>query len=100
MDKFLLNLNNQDNAEYKKDAPQTSGRESRKRKYRKYDDSYLDFGSTSTNVKDDERSQCVLCMKILVPEYMFPSELKRHLKTNHSNFVGKPCDFFTRKLIA
>jgi hypothetical protein len=32
---------------------------------RKFDDSYLDFGFTSTEVDGEERPQCVLCMKVL-----------------------------------
>lgn len=99
MDKFLLNLNNQDSAKSIDEVPQTSGKGSEKRKRRKYDDSYLDFGFTSINENDKERPQCVLCMKVLAPECMLPSKLKRHLETNHSNFVGKPRNFFKRKLI-
>ncbi|XP_067131393.1 zinc finger BED domain-containing protein 5-like [Centruroides vittatus] len=99
MDKFLLNSNNKDSAESREDVPETSGKGFERRKRRKYDDSYLDFGFTSINENDKERPQCVLCMKVLAPECMLPSKLKRHLETNHSNFVGRPRDFFTKKLI-
>ena len=98
MDKFLLNINKHCRSENKEDAPQTSGGGVTKRKCRKYDDSYLDFGFTSTDVNDEERPQCVLCLKVLAPECMLPSKLKRHLETNHRNMEGKPRDFFTRKL--
>jgi hypothetical protein len=37
----------------------------KKRKNRKYDDSHLDFGLTLREVDDEERPQCVLCMKVL-----------------------------------
>jgi hypothetical protein len=43
----------------------TSGKNVKKSKNRKYDDSYLDFGFTSTEVDGEERPQCVLCMKVL-----------------------------------
>ena len=40
MDRFLLNSE----SENKEDTPSNSGKRVKKRKYRKYDDSYLDFG--------------------------------------------------------
>jgi hypothetical protein len=98
MDKFLLNINKYCRSKNKEDAPQTSGGGVKKQKCHKYDNSYLDFGFTSTDVNDKERPQCALCLKVLAPECMLPSKLKRHLETNHRNMVGKPCDFFTRKL--
>jgi hypothetical protein len=64
----------------------------------KYDDSYLDFGFTSTEVDGEERPQCVLCMKVLAAECMLPSKLKRHLETTHPSVVSKSCDCFSRKL--
>lgn len=59
MDKFLLNINKHCRSENKEDAPQTSGGDMKKLKCCKYDNSYLDFGSTSTDVNDEERPQCV-----------------------------------------
>ena len=94
MDRFLLNSK----SENKEGTPSNSGKSVKKRKYRKYDDSYLDFGFTSTEVNGEERPQCVLCMKVLAPECMLPSKLKRHLKTNHPSMVSKSRDYFTRKL--
>jgi hypothetical protein len=70
----------------------------KKRKNRKYDDSYLDFGFTSTEVDGEERPQCVLCMKVLASECMLPSKLKHHLETIHPSIVSKSCDYFSRKL--
>ncbi|KAL4153497.1 hypothetical protein QTP88_001330 [Uroleucon formosanum] len=79
--------------------PSTSrGETVKKRKCRKYDDSYLDFGFTSTEINGEERPQCVLCMKVLAPECMLPSKLKRHLEANHKYTIGKPRDYFIRKL--
>ena len=40
----------------------------------------------------------MLCMKVLAPECMLPSKLKRHLETNHPSMVSKFHDYFTRKL--
>ncbi|XP_067121346.1 zinc finger BED domain-containing protein 5-like, partial [Centruroides vittatus] len=75
MDKFLLNSNNKDSAESREAVPETSGKGFERRKRRKYDDSYLDFGFTSINENDKERPQCVLCMKVLAPECMLPKQL-------------------------
>jgi hypothetical protein len=48
------------------------------RKNRKFHDSYMDFDLTSTEVENEERPQCVLCMKVLASECMLKSKLKRH----------------------
>jgi hypothetical protein len=50
----------------------------KKRKNRKYDDSYLDFGFTWTEVNGKKSPQCVLWMKVLASERMLSSKLKRH----------------------
>jgi hypothetical protein len=63
-----------------------------------YDDSYLDFGFTSTEVDGEERPQYVLCRKVLASESMLPSKLKRHLETIHPSVVSKSLDYFSRKL--
>jgi hypothetical protein len=70
----------------------------KKRKIRKYDDSYLDFGFKSTEVDCEERPQCVLCMKVLASEIMLPSKLERHLETTHPSVVSNSRDYFSRKL--
>mgnify|MGYP002775206681 CR=1 FL=1 len=79
-------------------ASTSGGKEAKKRKYRKYDDSYLDFGFTSIEVNNEEKPQCVLCLKILSSECMLPSKLKRHLETIHPTMADKSRDFFHRKL--
>lgn len=79
----------------KSDAEAAEG--SRKPKYRKYDDKYLDFGFSCIEINNEERPQCVVCMKVLSVESMLPSKLKRHLETVHSNLIGKPREFFKRK---
>ncbi|XP_069083616.1 zinc finger BED domain-containing protein 5-like [Pleurodeles waltl] len=70
----------------------------RKTKYRKYDDRYLDYGFTCVQVNNEERPQCVICLKVSALESMLPSKLKRHLESLHPNVVGKPREFFQRKL--
>jgi hypothetical protein len=70
----------------------------KKRKNRKYDDSYLDFGFTSTEVDGEERPQCVPCMKLLASECMLPCKLKRHLETTRSSVVSKFRYCYSRKL--
>jgi hypothetical protein len=72
----------------------------KKRKNRKYDDSYvyLDFGFMLTEVDDEERPQCVLRMKVLVSDCMLLSKLKRHLGTTHPSVVSKSSGYFSRKL--
>jgi hypothetical protein len=64
MDRFLLNSNKHCESENKEGTSSTGGKSVKKRKNRKYDDSYLDFGFTSTEVHGEERPQCVLRMKV------------------------------------
>lgn len=70
----------------------------KRKKYRKYEDQYLDFGFTYISKGNVELPQCVVCHKVLAAESMLPNKLKRHLETNHSSLQGKPRDFFARKL--
>jgi hypothetical protein len=98
MDRFLLNSNKCCESENKEGTSSTSGKSVKKRKNRKYDDSYLDFGCTSTEVYGEKRPQCVLCMKVLASECMLPSTLKRHLETTDPSVVSKSRDYFSRKL--
>jgi dimeric dUTPase (all-alpha-NTP-PPase superfamily) len=60
----FLNINKKCGTEEKDGERQSSGEVVKKRKYRKYDDSYLDFGFTSI---DDNHHEClhfVLCLKV------------------------------------
>jgi hypothetical protein len=70
----------------------------KKRKIGKYDDRYLDFGFTSTEVDGQERPHCVLCMKLLASESILPSKLKRHSEITHPSVVSKSRDYFSKKL--
>jgi hypothetical protein len=75
MDRILLNRNKRCESENKEGTSTTSGKSVKKRKDRKYDDSYLDFGFTSTEVDGEERPQCVLLMKAMESECLLPSKL-------------------------
>jgi hypothetical protein len=95
MDRFLLNSNKRCESENKVGTSSTSGKGVKKSKNRKHDDSYLDFGFTSTEVNGEERPQCDLCMKVLASECMLPSKLKRHLETTHPSVVSESRDYFS-----
>ncbi|XP_025421558.1 protein FAM200B-like [Sipha flava] len=100
MDRFLLNNRKRTSTcEDEEILPSTSrGETVKKRKCHQYDDSYLDFGFTSTEINGEERPLCVVCMKVLASECMLPSKLKRHLEANHKYMIDKPRDYFIRKL--
>jgi hypothetical protein len=89
---FYLNSNKRCESENKEGTSSTSSKSVKKRKNRKYDDSFLDFGITSTEVGGEERPQYVLCKKVLA------SELKCHLETTHPSVVSKSRDYCSRKL--
>lgn len=94
MDKFM-----QKNKKRSEDIGESSNFNlSKKKKYRKYDEQYLNFGFTYIIKGDAELPQCVVCHKVLAAESMLPNKLKRHLESTHSNLQGKPRDFFARKL--
>jgi hypothetical protein len=97
-DRVLLNSNKHCESENKEGTSSISGKNVKKRKNRKYDDSYLDFDFTPTKVDGKERSQCVLCMNVLASECILPRKLKRHIKTTHPSAVSKSSDYFSRKL--
>ncbi|XP_075048007.1 zinc finger BED domain-containing protein 5-like [Mixophyes fleayi] len=97
MEKFL-NIGKKRASEEKDGEPHTSGKVVKKRKHRRYDDTYPDLGFTSVDVNQEERPQCVLCLKILSSESMIPSKLKRHLETNHPDMANKSRDYFIRRL--
>lgn len=77
MERFL-NTNKQCGSEEKHGEPKTIGEVVKKQKYRKYDDSYLNFGFTSIDVNHWECRQCVLCPKVLAPKCMIPGRLEHH----------------------
>ncbi|XP_046975180.1 protein FAM200B-like [Vanessa cardui] len=94
MDKFI-EKNRKRNEGSGESSNVTGGK---RKKYRKYDDEYLDFGFTCITKEDVELPQCVVCYKVLAAESMLPNKLKRHLELVHSDLQGKPREFFVRKL--
>lgn len=65
---------------------------------RKYCAEYLNYGFTRTEVNEEERPLCVICLKILAADSMKPNKPKRHLETLHSEYVNKSRQFFESKL--
>ncbi|KAF2901803.1 hypothetical protein ILUMI_04386 [Ignelater luminosus] len=63
----------------------------------KYDESYLNFGFTSTGNSDAPDAICVLCHKILANSSLAPAKLRRHFETIHSDHQGKDLHFFKRQ---
>jgi hypothetical protein len=55
MDRFLLNSKKRCESENEEGTSSTSGKSVKKRKNRKYDDSFLDFGFTSAEVDGEGR---------------------------------------------
>ena len=68
-----------------------------KKKSRRYDDSYSDFGFTFVLQNGEEKLQCVIWSKVLASESTLPNKLKRHLGSSHPQFINKP-RVFSRKL--
>ncbi|XP_067129334.1 SCAN domain-containing protein 3-like, partial [Centruroides vittatus] len=87
-----------DTARLDKTRERVQRKAEKRKQYRKYDDQYLDFGFTYVGKGNVELPQCVVCDKVLAAESMLPNKLKRHLETSRSNLLGKPRDFFARKL--
>ncbi|MBN3307061.1 ZMYM6 protein, partial [Amia calva] len=48
---------------------------------RKYDESFPEYGFTSILVKNEEKPQCLICHKVLSSKSIKPNKLKRHLET-------------------
>ncbi|KAL3282978.1 hypothetical protein HHI36_006136 [Cryptolaemus montrouzieri] len=61
----------------------------KRKKYREYEDPYLNFGFTYIT-KGNVVAQCVVCLKVLASDNMVPNKLKCHLETTHSNLQGVP----------
>lgn len=93
MEKFLI-------IESKRKQNEDNCKEENKRKFRKYDNNYLDFGFTYITIDNEERPKCIICLKVrvLAADSMVPNKLKRHLETTHSTLMNKSRDYFVRQL--
>jgi hypothetical protein len=60
-------------------------------KFRKYDESYIEFGFSED---DNCLPLCVVCKETLAASSMAPAKLKRHLETKHPSLKNKPREFF------
>lgn len=104
MDKVLIGYKRKSTNNEDSDVGTSSGNTSHKEqegrtpKTRKYDLCYLSFGFTNIINDNVEKPMCLLCSKVLAADSMRPGKLKRHLETIHSEYVGKPQEFFQRKL--
>ena len=67
-------------------------------KKQKYQNNYLDFGSTCLIEVDLQISQCVVCMKTFSNSTMKPASLKQHLANAHPSMMSKNRSFFESKL--
>ena len=62
-----------------------------------YNDEYLKLGFTSIEVNGEVRAQCVLCLTVLAHSSLKETKLRRHLQSNHGNFVNKSLEVFKEK---
>ena len=83
MDKFLR----------RSTSSETDKPKSKKAKFRKYDESYIELGFMENS---DGRPRCVVCLQVLANEAMKPAKLKRHLTTKHAQHANKPKEYFQR----
>lgn len=66
-------------------------------KYRQYQEEYVLMGFTSTSCIPP-KALCLFCGEKLANGCMKPAHLQRHLSTKHQCHVGRPPEFFKRKL--
>jgi len=74
----------------------STGSCSKKKYFRKYDTSYLEFGFIWCGNESEPKPQCVVCYELLANECMKPAKLKRHLETKHSSLKSKLVEYFQR----
>ena len=66
-------------------------------KHRQFDKQYVLSRFISTT-REPPNPLCFLCGEVLSNNSMKPSHLHRHLSSRHLSCVGKPAEFFHRKL--
>lgn len=64
----------------------------------KYDDSYIQFGFTSSGDADFPLPLCDVCAETLSNHSLKPSLLRRHLETKHVNLKDESVSLFQHKL--
>ena len=65
---------------------------------RNYNETYLQYGFTFSEINSEQLPMCVICSENLANESMKPGKLKRHLDTNHPSCATKPLEYFERLL--
>ena len=75
---------------------QTSESKSAKRKLRRYNDSYLQYGFTWCGEVTCPTPVCLVCRETLANAAMVPSKLARHLETKHPAHQNKDIEYFKR----
>lgn len=66
-------------------------------KFRPYSEEYVLLGFTATSC-NPPKALCFFCGEKLANSGMKPAHLQRHLRTKHASHIGKPLEFFKRKL--
>ncbi|XP_071051367.1 protein FAM200B-like [Onthophagus taurus] len=67
------------------------------KRVRKFDDEFIKYGFVCTE-DDEPRARCVMCLTVLSNESLKPNKLHRHLHTKHPESIGKPVEFFQKKV--
>lgn len=67
------------------------------KRVRKFDDEFIKYGFVCTE-DDEPRARCVMCLAVLSNESLKPNKLQRHLHTKHPESIGKPIEFFQKKV--
>jgi hypothetical protein len=60
----------------------------------------MDYDFTYTVVGNEERTQCVICFKVMTVENMLPNKMKLYLETVHETLINKSRTCFESKLKA
>uniref|UniRef100_A0A669DER0 Uncharacterized protein n=1 Tax=Oreochromis niloticus TaxID=8128 RepID=A0A669DER0_ORENI len=99
MDRFLTGLAHKRKAEDEASPNMRTNPLPSKPKSRKHDEAHLALGFTCTMVSNEERPQCVVCLKVLACDSLKPNKLRRHLETKHPEHKDKSVDLFRQKLL-
>ena len=70
---------------------------SKKKKKRKYQESYLNYGFIATDDSHSPSPLCIICGNRLSNEAMKPSKRLHHMEIKHPALKDKPLEFFKRK---
>ena len=77
----------------KRQVEDVNKEKSGRKKTRKYNSDYLNFGFTVAEREGVEHPHCVICCKVLAADCMLPSKLKRHFTSIHKKLSGNHANF-------